>query len=64
MSGNVRPAKNRLNRKLAATPADKLTPENTRNHPIGGDDLNQAAQLRLKQDSFGADFCVVGDAGV
>ena len=25
----------------------RMTPENTRNHPIGGDDLNDAAQLRL-----------------
>jgi hypothetical protein len=37
---------------------DKLTPENTRNHPIGGKDLNKAAQLRLKPDSFDAGFSV------
>jgi hypothetical protein len=32
--------------------SDKLTPENTRNHPIGGDDLNVAGAVETER-TFG-----------
>jgi hypothetical protein len=38
----------------AAHRDDKVTPQNTPKHPIGGDDLNHAGQLRLTKRAVDA----------